>query len=817
MQKLVWQNANGDLIDLTSGNYGITQWEGFSNTSLNIQSQQVPFQDGAVFLDALLNQRELSVTLKMQDNGNLEERYRMRRELIHILNPKLGEGYLIYTNDFISKRIKCVAQVPLFETHNSDTRGTPKASLSWTATNPYWEDLEETIVKLEGHGELVINNQGDVKINCQIEHFAVNGSNNSLNIINPTNKESIIINNIGSDLPLLVDTTSGNKKVVAENYEVKSAFKMPVGMCENANGEIIIINTGMFYKYSDFINYETIPQKENKGITGMVYFNGYYYGAYLSYSNKMLYKSTDLKTWENVFQNNLTVDKLKVVDNKLFILSGNNIIYSADGTNFTTTTINSTNRIVDIIKVGSDYIALESYNYIYKSTNLSSWTRYSTNNADDKFQSYICYFKNNYVILYSDSSGIHLSVSTNLSSWTIKNLPITYGFVTTDGNILIGFSPSEKKLSSTTDLDNWSTLQLDYPVYYLYYSDKYKTFIGSDTNNIVTTNAKTCYVYGAKNDINLTTSIISEFKVCENILLMKAEYGDKRYIIKQKNDGLEIYNISSSSSDPQITDFYIKDNNFLFIDSYYVYKINSATEYEIIKTFENTLRSIFYSKILNAWLVLTTNGLIYKSTDLVNWTQLNITNVNGICESDTDFYFVEKQSGSLVKVKKTSDFVNFEDLYSYSNINAEGLQKIKYKNNKLIIYGYFIILTGDLSNNYWDSYDNGISDSWRDVAIFRDSFILVDFYGHIFILQNGQLLNYGRPIERYLLTIEEYENRIYIGGTIYGFLKSITENKISMLDKSSNMGFGFEVGTNYIVTNGEGLTTILYRQKYLGV
>ena len=102
MQKLVWQNANGDEINLTGGNYGITEWEGFSNASLNIQNQQVPFQDGAVFLDALIEPRELSVTLKMQDKGNLEERYRMRRELIHILNPKLGEGHLIYTNDFIS-------------------------------------------------------------------------------------------------------------------------------------------------------------------------------------------------------------------------------------------------------------------------------------------------------------------------------------------------------------------------------------------------------------------------------------------------------------------------------------------------------------------------------------------------------------------------------------------------------------------------------------------------------------------------------------------------------------------------------------------
>ncbi|MBO7732293.1 MAG: phage tail family protein, partial [Methanobrevibacter sp.] len=95
MQKLVWQNANGVELDLTSGNYGITEWEGFSNASLNIQSQQVPFQDGGVFLDALIEQRELSVTLAMQDNNNLELRYQNRRELISALNPKLGEGYLI--------------------------------------------------------------------------------------------------------------------------------------------------------------------------------------------------------------------------------------------------------------------------------------------------------------------------------------------------------------------------------------------------------------------------------------------------------------------------------------------------------------------------------------------------------------------------------------------------------------------------------------------------------------------------------------------------------------------------------------------------
>ena len=150
MQKLIWTNSDGDSIDLTSGNYGITNWEGFSNTSLNIQSQQVPFQDGSVYLDALLEQRELSVTLAIQDSGNLETRYRLRRELIHALNPKLGEGYLIYKNDFIEKRIKCIAQVPLFETHNSNDSGTPKATLVWNACDPYWEDVNETTISLLG-------------------------------------------------------------------------------------------------------------------------------------------------------------------------------------------------------------------------------------------------------------------------------------------------------------------------------------------------------------------------------------------------------------------------------------------------------------------------------------------------------------------------------------------------------------------------------------------------------------------------------------------------------------------------------------------
>ena len=213
MQKLIWTNSDGESIDLTSGNYGITNWEGFSNTPLNIQSQQVPFQDGGVFLDALLEQRELSVTLAMQDNGNLEDRYRMRRELIHALNPKLGEGYLIYKNDFTSKRIKCVAQVPLFETHNSNDSGTPKATLVWNACDPYWEDLEETSIFLKTGVRKTIENNGEVVSRVKIDFF-------TNNVVNPQIKNftenKLIKLNGNFHTSINIDTNSGQKTVTSE-------------------------------------------------------------------------------------------------------------------------------------------------------------------------------------------------------------------------------------------------------------------------------------------------------------------------------------------------------------------------------------------------------------------------------------------------------------------------------------------------------------------------------------------------------------------------------------------------------------------------
>ena len=106
MQKIRFVNGNGVEIDLTGGNYGITAISGLSNANLNLQTQQVPNNDGSVYIDSLLDDRTIDMTVALNDENDLEKRYQLRRELISALNPKLGEGYLYYKNDFLERRIK---------------------------------------------------------------------------------------------------------------------------------------------------------------------------------------------------------------------------------------------------------------------------------------------------------------------------------------------------------------------------------------------------------------------------------------------------------------------------------------------------------------------------------------------------------------------------------------------------------------------------------------------------------------------------------------------------------------------------------------
>lgn len=336
MQKLVFTNGNGLEIDLTSGNFGITNWAGLSNTSLNIQTQQVPFEDGGVFLDALMEQREIELTVAIYDGNNLALRYQKKRELISALNPKAGEGVLVYTNDYLTRQIKAVPQLPIFENKNSNDSGTLKASVVFSCPSPYWEDVEETEVVIRKIGTTVINN-GDVptQIRAKIEQNDILSPMQNPTLSNYTSMQSIGYE--GSIVkPFYIDTELGNKKF-----------------------------------YLKEITCDTLLSGESAKII-----KSDYYRAYYLLQGDEIKKSTDGRNFTSIYQfSDVNIEDIIIVDS-LVICYGtgntNTLFISIDGENFTAYAVGSIYDMACKVRGSSFYLVVEQDVYKYCSGNLST-------------------------------------------------------------------------------------------------------------------------------------------------------------------------------------------------------------------------------------------------------------------------------------------------------------------------------------------------------------------------------------------------------------------------------------------------------------
>lgn len=332
MQKLRFVNGNGVELDLTSGHYGITNWSGFSNADLTIQGQQVPFQDGEVFLDALYNPRELSVTLAINDNNNLALRYELKRELISVMNAKLGEGYLYYKNDYLERRIKVIPQLPVFENKNSNDSGTLKASLSWTAPEVYWEDVEETMVSLKSFEEKSIVNNGDVP--CAVKIEVVTGNTPGYSIQN--DDKILSLQEIQDYDRLKINTELGQKNVSGGdfiyNYNKARVLFSETASCPDFT--LCVCDRGVVIKILNNGDFKTVYTGTTEDLHSICYSEDLNIFVIVGNRNTIL-TSTDGETW-NQRTSPVNEDLNEVfysVDKGIYIITGNNgtILTSTDG------------------------------------------------------------------------------------------------------------------------------------------------------------------------------------------------------------------------------------------------------------------------------------------------------------------------------------------------------------------------------------------------------------------------------------------------------------------------------------------------------
>ena len=835
MQKLVWQNSIGNEIDLTTNPYGITEWEGFSNASLNIQSQQVPFQDGGVFLDALIEQRELSVTLAMNDGGNLEARYRMRRELVHALNPKLGEGYLIYTNNFISKRIKCVPQIPLFETHNSNDSGTPKASLAWTACEPYWEDLEETEIMLESGVINKIENNGDVKCALKVDFYNVEGKD--IKIENQNKK--IELNGTYNQV-VNVNTESGQKSIYQKELEGKIKS---IGYCNSicfnkAKNYFVLASSFACIITKDFKDFEIYINTLQ--IEKIYYFEET--EKHIGVGSDFIAISDDGKNWTEIAVDKY-IRKIIFVNNKYIGIatsSGNTYIYeSEDGLNWNITEVEGI-ALKDFLycKEQNKYYAINSQ-AIYTSTNLENWTQVRDYSGYTLFYiSYISDIAFVVVARYTDIQSLnYLAVfySYNGSAWNSATLGDNYRFTGTGGT-LIGIKGKGFYFLNNGNVYNsvvgeyWekikqfedSTLtKMDYFnilgdfITYGIVSICYKTLL-TDQINVIAIGAYRDIVFSKKTGKYI---LVTEHKIFESFdltswklvytysnqyYLKKAVYFEDKELFIVTTD-YRYYLVSSNGSDWETIEynantFYINANSITYIkDLKKVYVVGkniynngvvvftedglnweSGSEDSIPSLPFPELKTLAYSKKYNL-LILIGNNKNYTSIDEgVKWHFKNTTDVGGQL-----FY------NDYLKKAFTPSFVT-TNCDSWTKINNKEITTFCYSS----YHGLFLGIKG---NKLYLSYD---VQEWGEITLSVNS---ITALSDIKCIDDKNFILIGTVSNRQFIMYLEFVN---------------AENIINNLSADSDMDFNLEVGINNIrILNAEGYlqARIAYRQKYIGV
>jgi photosystem II stability/assembly factor-like uncharacterized protein len=832
MQKLVFRNGNGVEINLTDfTNYGITEWSGFSADGLNIQSQQVPFQDGSVFLDALMESRELSVTLAIQDNNDMERRYRLRRELISVMNPKLGEGLLIYTNDYISKQIHVIPQIPDFGNKNSNDSGTPKAQLSWTACSPYWEDLEDTEVTFQIGEQPIIKNEGDIPTQIEMDWFTNYVKNGC--VTNITKNQKI---QYDGDLTenLKVVTKIGQKSVTVDNMyynnAINGAMLRDIIYVKQLNLIVIVGGAGLILTSSDGKNWQSRISNVTETLLSITYSETL--GLFVAVGNlRTLTTSPDginwtartvpsssgnltkVKYFENIgfvvnggskiltsgngidWQETLDIPSFRdiVYANNLYILVHTNgtILTSPDGINWTSQT-SGVSVTLSCIIYSEDlelFVVVGNSSTILTSPDGINWTSQVIGVSVGNFQD-ICYSDElnlfvvitDYNAILTSPDGINWTVRQSKSTMQRYLYAITY--IDTIGLFLI--TEYEGKIQESSSGIEW-TIQREGNNDILYdvtYSRKHNMFVAMGVSTL----------YTSPDGINWTRkSITGTYRAVtyvEYIDLFVA-VGDSGYTAtskdglswSRKNTGISIQ-LNSIAYSEDLELFVVVGNSGTILTSSDGINWTSQTSGVL-----SDLCSICYSDELNLFVIVGSSGTILTSSDGVNWTSQSITgsyNLYALVYSDKLNMFISTSSGSSNNYIFTSlDGINWERL----NVATRGLLSATFsdKLNMFVAVGRHGIFFTSSDGINWEEHTLGIDQDMYSIVYSNklDLFVIVGDIGYIY-----------------------YSNF------------TLAENRIQYLSADSDIGMNLALGDNKFRINksdGNMVVRVKYRQKYIGV
>jgi len=227
MQKLTFTNARGETILFgDSGQFILSHIDGTGGAPVDIKTTKSPYQDGSSFVGGQLSDRLVQLQGAIMAKTR-EDMYVLRRDLARVLNPKLGLGKLVYTNDARSYAVRAVPEEsPVFGDRYAHNQ---LFNASFLCPDPFWQDENDTVkgLKYEAGGMTfplrtptmfafaayrgTFTNDGDVETPVLIHY---QGPAKNPLIRNETTGEYIKVNyNLSETDVLEINTAFGQKRV----------------------------------------------------------------------------------------------------------------------------------------------------------------------------------------------------------------------------------------------------------------------------------------------------------------------------------------------------------------------------------------------------------------------------------------------------------------------------------------------------------------------------------------------------------------------------------------------------------------------------
>jgi len=593
MRKIVYTNPEGTSITFSDeARYKITSLEGTGYPDESRDEQSVPFVDGSKTISHVQKPRRIKMEILLDSGNDKRLQYEYRRDLVSKLNPKLGEGSLLYTNEHGTWYIEALPLGPEFPNVNVN-EGTQRATVVFHCADPYWKDEVETEVEISTEsGVVTIENEGDAETGFEL---VLNGTGIDFALKNLSSGKRMEYEEALRE-PISLSTQFGNKRASIDEGPTfhfgLSALNVGTVRYAPSINQLIFASVGKIYTV-DTSAKRTLRYAE--GTTTTIEDAAYspVLNRWCAVTGSNAVVSNDGKTWTLFSQVGVFTTAFAVCWSSVLLLFcavgyGGAIATSPDGETWTAQTSGTAQTINNVCAVPIGLVAVGNAGTILTSTDGVTWTAQTSGTASSLFG--IATDETTMCVVGASSAVL---TSTDGVTWTAQTLGVSttcYDIAWCGGSIAKWCIACGNYFITSPNAVTWSAATFPFPA--------------SITLNAVAfdTYAEEVWTCGVRGGLAKT----SDFSTWD---VVNYESDDDHYLTScaYSSSQERICAIGNTSGAPANS-------------ASLRYSDDEGATWETVTMPNNTYTGIFYSEKLSLWCAIGLAGVLDTSPDGENWT-----------------------------------------------------------------------------------------------------------------------------------------------------------------------------------------------------